>query len=72
MLVKNQSSERSKKMNELKKFCADCKTTRTPLWRSGPAGPRVKDSLTSQLPVLSSSSSFFPRLWALGCVMIII
>uniref|UniRef100_A0A7C9CWX1 GATA-type domain-containing protein n=1 Tax=Opuntia streptacantha TaxID=393608 RepID=A0A7C9CWX1_OPUST len=41
MLVKNQSSERSKKMNELKKFCADCKTTRTPLWRSGPAGPRT-------------------------------
>lgn len=27
-------------MNEVKKFCADCKTTKTPLWRTGPAGPR--------------------------------
>ncbi|KNA11097.1 hypothetical protein SOVF_138220 [Spinacia oleracea] len=27
-------------MNEFKKICADCKTTRTPLWRSGPHGPR--------------------------------
>ncbi|XP_021771890.1 GATA transcription factor 17-like [Chenopodium quinoa] len=27
-------------MNEAKKFCADCKTTKTPLWRSGPHGPR--------------------------------
>lgn len=27
-------------MNEVKKFCADCKTTKTPLWRSGPNGPR--------------------------------
>ncbi|CAI0551630.1 unnamed protein product [Linum tenue] len=23
-----------------KKVCCDCKTTRTPLWRSGPAGPK--------------------------------
>ncbi|KAI5658614.1 hypothetical protein M9H77_27407 [Catharanthus roseus] len=22
------------------KFCVDCKTTKTPLWRSGPAGPK--------------------------------
>ncbi|KAK9735675.1 hypothetical protein RND81_04G219000 [Saponaria officinalis] len=27
-------------MNEVKKFCEDCRTTRTPLWRSGPNGPR--------------------------------
>ncbi|CAA3007019.1 GATA transcription factor 16-like [Olea europaea var. sylvestris] len=25
---------------EIKKFCADCKTTKTPLWRSGPSGPK--------------------------------
>ncbi|KAL4603460.1 hypothetical protein ACB092_10G125900 [Castanea dentata] len=25
---------------ELKKSCTDCHTTRTPLWRGGPAGPR--------------------------------
>ncbi|GMI84439.1 GATA transcription factor 15 [Hibiscus trionum] len=24
----------------IKKFCADCKTTKTPLWRGGPAGPK--------------------------------
>ncbi|XWS57456.1 hypothetical protein CRYUN_Cryun09bG0175400 [Craigia yunnanensis] len=23
-----------------KKFCTDCKTSKTPLWRSGPAGPK--------------------------------
>ncbi|XVF31442.1 hypothetical protein REPUB_Repub16aG0146400 [Reevesia pubescens] len=23
-----------------KKFCSDCKTTKTPLWRGGPAGPK--------------------------------
>ncbi|XP_030474492.2 GATA transcription factor 15-like [Syzygium oleosum] len=23
-----------------KKFCADCKTTKTPLWRGGPSGPK--------------------------------
>ncbi|KAM6597829.1 GATA transcription factor 17 [Cannabis sativa] len=26
--------------NEYKKCCSDCRTTRTPLWRSGPAGPK--------------------------------
>ncbi|KAF5454157.1 hypothetical protein F2P56_023841 [Juglans regia] len=25
---------------ENKKCCADCKTTKTPLWRGGPAGPK--------------------------------
>ncbi|KAH6819047.1 hypothetical protein C2S51_002650 [Perilla frutescens var. frutescens] len=25
---------------EIKKFCSDCKTTKTPLWRSGPSGPK--------------------------------
>ena len=27
------------------KCCVDCKTTKTPLWRSGPAGPKVKELL---------------------------
>ncbi|XP_062081880.1 GATA transcription factor 16-like [Humulus lupulus] len=26
--------------NENKKCCSDCRTTRTPLWRGGPAGPK--------------------------------
>ncbi|KAH9730663.1 GATA transcription factor 16 [Citrus sinensis] len=26
--------------NEMNKSCIDCHTTRTPLWRGGPAGPR--------------------------------
>ncbi|KAG4929378.1 hypothetical protein JHK86_046339 [Glycine max] len=26
--------------NEQKKTCADCGTTKTPLWRGGPAGPK--------------------------------
>ncbi|KAE9448187.1 hypothetical protein C3L33_19924, partial [Rhododendron williamsianum] len=33
-------------MNEIKKFCCDCKTTETPLWRAGPSGPKL---LISQL-----------------------
>lgn len=28
------------KAEQLKRSCADCHTTRTPLWRGGPAGPR--------------------------------
>ncbi|OAY61885.1 GATA transcription factor 16 [Manihot esculenta] len=27
--------------SELKKSCIDCHTTRTPCWRSGPAGPKT-------------------------------
>ncbi|XP_062144891.1 GATA transcription factor 15-like [Alnus glutinosa] len=27
-------------MSENKKCCSDCKTTKTPLWRGGPAGPK--------------------------------
>lgn len=29
------------KNSEDEKCCVDCKTTKTPLWRSGPAGPKV-------------------------------
>ncbi|KAL2338981.1 hypothetical protein Fmac_013427 [Flemingia macrophylla] len=31
--------------NEHKKTCADCGTTKTPLWRGGPAGPKVTQPL---------------------------
>ncbi|KAJ1417166.1 Zinc finger, GATA-type [Sesbania bispinosa] len=27
--------------SEIKKCCTDCKTTKTPLWRGGPAGPKT-------------------------------
>ncbi|KAI9122907.1 hypothetical protein K1719_005796 [Acacia pycnantha] len=32
--------EESPTMSEKKKTCADCGTTKTPLWRGGPAGPK--------------------------------
>ncbi|EEF47310.1 GATA transcription factor 16 isoform X2 [Ricinus communis] len=35
---KNQNSTTS---SEFKKSCIDCQTTRTPCWRSGPAGPKT-------------------------------
>ncbi|TKY61550.1 GATA transcription factor 16 [Spatholobus suberectus] len=38
MDLKEWSSQES---NENKKCCADCKTTKTPLWRGGPAGPKT-------------------------------
>ncbi|MED6195844.1 hypothetical protein PIB30_041722 [Stylosanthes scabra] len=28
-------------LSESKKCCSDCKTTKTPLWRGGPAGPKT-------------------------------
>ncbi|KAL3515985.1 hypothetical protein ACH5RR_022887 [Cinchona calisaya] len=34
------SQEIIKKSTENEKCCVDCKTTKTPLWRSGPAGPK--------------------------------
>ncbi|KAK6913732.1 Zinc finger, GATA-type [Dillenia turbinata] len=33
-------SEGSQVTTEVKKTCADCGTSKTPLWRSGPAGPK--------------------------------
>ncbi|KAK6119027.1 hypothetical protein DH2020_047234 [Rehmannia glutinosa] len=27
---------------ETKRCCSDCKTTKTPLWRSGPTGPKIQ------------------------------
>lgn len=35
--------------NEQKKTCADCGTTKTPLWRGGPAGPKVSSPSISQI-----------------------
>lgn len=36
-------------MNENnKKCCTDCKTTKTPLWRGGPAGPKVSSLLITR------------------------
>ncbi|KOM39260.1 hypothetical protein LR48_Vigan03g264200 [Vigna angularis] len=32
----------SPELNESKKCCSDCKTTKTPLWRGGPAGPKAQ------------------------------
>ncbi|XP_012569576.1 GATA transcription factor 15-like isoform X2 [Cicer arietinum] len=30
-----------KEMSVIKKCCSDCKTTKTPLWRGGPNGPKT-------------------------------
>ena len=35
-------SSSSEELNVNRKCCADCKTTKTPLWRGGPAGPKVQ------------------------------
>lgn len=35
------SSRSSEGENQQKKTCADCGTSKTPLWRGGPAGPKV-------------------------------
>ncbi|KAK2649576.1 hypothetical protein Ddye_017065 [Dipteronia dyeriana] len=37
--IKNSSPD-NYVFSEVKKSCIDCHTTRTPLWRGGPAGPR--------------------------------
>ncbi|KAE8702666.1 GATA transcription factor 23 [Hibiscus syriacus] len=37
--AKKSSCEETMSENN-KKFCTDCKTTKTPLWRGGPAGPK--------------------------------
>ncbi|KAG4396611.1 hypothetical protein AAZX31_19G215900 [Glycine max] len=34
-------SSSSEELNVNRKCCADCKTTKTPLWRGGPAGPKT-------------------------------
>ncbi|KAI3460774.1 hypothetical protein Pfo_017437 [Paulownia fortunei] len=37
---KKQDSEEKKNNSPLAKSCSDCHTTRTPLWRGGPSGPK--------------------------------
>ncbi|KAH1057994.1 hypothetical protein J1N35_036059 [Gossypium stocksii] len=40
MDLREQKSLNEDTMSEtMKKFCTDCKTTKTPLWRGGPSGP---------------------------------
>ncbi|KAF9607188.1 hypothetical protein IFM89_033395 [Coptis chinensis] len=34
-------SEKGSGSQDMKKCCVDCKTTKTPLWRGGPAGPKT-------------------------------
>lgn len=34
------SAEEKQQVGELKRCCSDCRTTKTPLWRGGPAGPK--------------------------------
>ncbi|XP_052204369.1 GATA transcription factor 16-like [Diospyros lotus] len=36
----SQKETASEEMGEIRRCCADCKTTKTPLWRGGPAGPK--------------------------------
>ncbi|KAH1122125.1 hypothetical protein J1N35_005285 [Gossypium stocksii] len=41
MDLREQKSLNEDTMSEtMKKFCTDCKTTKTPLWRGGPSGPK--------------------------------
>jgi hypothetical protein len=45
------------------KACADCYTTKTPLWRGGPTGPKVRScSPASICPVLSIRVPFLPSI----------
>lgn len=36
----NENQNQNENQNETKKTCADCGTSKTPLWRGGPAGPK--------------------------------
>ncbi|KAK8531626.1 hypothetical protein V6N13_130991 [Hibiscus sabdariffa] len=38
-MIQKSSSEDTMSKNDMK-FCSDCKTSKTPLWRGGPAGPK--------------------------------
>ncbi|MBA0774030.1 hypothetical protein Gotri_009270 [Gossypium trilobum] len=50
--------------NSTIRVCADCNTTKTPLWRSGPRGPKTPPSMKSgvQLKAKRSSNNGFPHL----------
>ncbi|KAF7143473.1 hypothetical protein RHSIM_Rhsim05G0134000 [Rhododendron simsii] len=53
-------------MNEIKKFCCDCKTTKTPLWRAGPSGPKVLLPKCSRL-LLAKSAAVWADLSVFFC-----
>lgn len=40
MMNQVQKESVPEEMNEIKKFCSECKTSKTPLWRCGPSGPK--------------------------------
>ncbi|KAL1827338.1 GATA transcription factor 15 [Daucus carota subsp. sativus] len=40
MDLQQEITEAENKDVQTKKSCSDCKTTRTPLWRGGPSGPK--------------------------------
>ncbi|GMJ05439.1 GATA transcription factor 15 [Hibiscus trionum] len=40
MISPNGSENQSVSNEQIKKTCADCGTSKTPLWRGGPAGPK--------------------------------
>lgn len=54
-------SSAESQVNEPKKTCADCGTTKTPLWRGGPAGPKVIDP---PAPICSGSNLHLASLWS--------
>ncbi|THU62251.1 hypothetical protein C4D60_Mb01t03160 [Musa balbisiana] len=45
------------------RVCADCRTSETPLWRSGPGGPKVAfhSSVNPSVPLLPTLFPFHPR-----------
>lgn len=44
-----------KSNNSIVRVCSDCHTTKTPLWRSGPRGPKVHlILLKTQIPIMES------------------
>lgn len=49
--VENGNCSSSGSGGDTKKTCVDCGTSRTPLWRGGPAGPKVSKSLIRFLPL---------------------
>lgn len=60
-------------MNEDKKCCVDCRTTKTPLWRGGPAGPKVSPLLHLPLslhhPPWSRVFLFCLRYLSVSCLL---
>lgn len=51
--VDNGNCSSSGSGGDTKKTCVDCGTSRTPLWRGGPAGPKVRIMISVPLFVLT-------------------